>query len=152
MVSQLGPRLAEKGTRGGFGSVSRARNNLTHDSHHPQLVIMMTGLCQAKRGTVCASTSQHRGLEPPCLGSNLVSQRQATTPSSLPYELTNAASTYASSASTSLSAYADLPGHHARSTLDHNATSPASTYVDSRKDNDVLASVGFSKLDDPETL
>jgi hypothetical protein len=45
-------------------------------------------------------------------------------PSELAFGLRSTAATYASSASTSLSAYADLPGHHLRSTLDLIATPP----------------------------
>ena len=46
----------------------------------------------------------------------------ATASFMLSYGLKNVAPTYASSASTSLSAYADLLGHHLRSTLDLIAT------------------------------
>ena len=49
-------------------------------------------------------------------------------PSKLPLGLRSTAATYASSASTSLSAYVDPPGHHLRSTLDLIATPPVSSY------------------------
>ena len=51
-----------------------------------------------------------------------------TAPLMLPYGLKNAAASYASSVSTSLSAYVDLPRHHLRSTFDLIATPPASSY------------------------
>jgi len=54
-----------------------------------------------------ASTSRH---PPPTDG------EETTAPPELPFGLRNAAATYASSVSTSLSAYADLPGHHLRTT------------------------------------
>jgi hypothetical protein len=55
-------------------------------------------------------------------------ERPATMPFTLPYGLKNTVATYASSASTSLSVYADLSGHHLRSTLDLIATPPTSSY------------------------
>jgi hypothetical protein len=71
----------------------------------------------------------------------------------LPYGLTNAAATYVTSASMSLSAYVDLPGHHLRSTLDLIATPPASTYPkEISSDEGTWASVDFPDLGDPETL
>jgi hypothetical protein len=55
-----------------------------------------------------------------------------TTPSSaFPFGLDSVARTYASSVSTSMSAYEELPGHHLRSTLDLVAPTPASEYMDS---------------------
>ena len=83
-------------------------------------------LLQPKEGDPGASTSQ---LLPPSPSEPEVTEEgPATTPFTLPYGLKNAAATYSSSASTSLSAYADLPSHHLRSTLDLIATPPASTY------------------------
>ena len=50
------------------------------------------------------------------------------TPLVLPCGLWNIAATYASSVSTSLSAYTNLPGHHLRSMLDLIAMPPALSY------------------------
>jgi hypothetical protein len=55
-----------------------------------------------------------------------------TTPSSaFPFGLDSVVRAYASSVSTSMSAYEELPGHHLRSTLDLVASTPASEYLDS---------------------
>jgi hypothetical protein len=55
-----------------------------------------------------------------------------TTPSSaFPFGLDSVARAYASSVSTSMSAYEELPGHHLRSTLDLVASTLASEYLDS---------------------
>jgi hypothetical protein len=77
----------------------------------------------------------------------------ATTPSELPFGLRSAATTYTSSTSTSLSAYADLPGHHLRSTLDLIATPPVSSYPeDPTSGEGEWAGADFSGLGDPETF
>jgi hypothetical protein len=52
-------------------------------------------------------------------------------PSAFPFGLDSVARVYASSVSTSISAYEELPGHHLRSTLDLVASTPASEYLDS---------------------
>jgi hypothetical protein len=52
-------------------------------------------------------------------------------PLAFPYGLDPVARAYASSVSTSMSAYEELPGHHLRSTLDLVASTPASEYLDS---------------------
>jgi hypothetical protein len=55
-----------------------------------------------------------------------------TTPSSaFPFGLDSVARAYASSVSTCMSAYEELPGHHLRSTLNLVASTPASEYLDS---------------------
>jgi len=59
-----------------------------------------------------------RAPRPPCLGPAPTSKRQGAAPSLLPHGMGNAALTYSSSASASLSAYAELPRHHLCSTLD----------------------------------
>jgi hypothetical protein len=66
--------------------------------------------------------------------------------------LNNTAKTYASSMSTSMSAYAELPGHHLLSTLDLLASTPASTYAGSMEDSDPWVDADFSGLHDPEAL
>jgi hypothetical protein len=54
------------------------------------------------------------------------------TPSSVfPFGLDSVARAYASSVSTSMSAYEELLGHHLRSTLDLVASTPSSEYLDS---------------------
>jgi len=78
---------------------------------------------------------------------------KAAAPSELPLGLRSTAATYASSASTSLSAYADLPGHHLRSTLDLIATPPVLSYPeDPTSGDDEWASADFSGCGDPETF
>ena len=75
------------------------------------------------------------------------------TPSELPFRLRCTAATYASSASTSLSAYADLSGHHLRSTLDLIATPSVSSYPkDPTSGEDEWAGADFSGCGDPETF
>ena len=77
----------------------------------------------------------------------------AATPSELPFGLRSTAATYASSASTSLSAYADLPGHHLRSTLDLITTPPVSSYPkDPTSGEDEWVGADFSGCGDPETF
>jgi len=71
----------------------------------------------------------------------------------LPDGMKNAVAVYASSTSTSLSAYADLLGHHLRSTLDLIATPPVSTYPkEISSDKGMWAGTDFSSLGDLETL
>ena len=75
------------------------------------------------------------------------------TPLVLPYGLKNVAPSYTSSASTSLSVYVDLPGHHLRSTLDLIATPPISSYPEEpTSGEDAWADADFSGLGDPETF
>lgn len=70
---------------------------------------------------------------PPPGGSGMTpSAAAAVTPRNLlPHGLYNAARAYASSMSTNMSAYEELPGHHLRSALDLVASTPASEYLDS---------------------
>ena len=78
---------------------------------------------------------------------------ETAAPPELPFGLRNAAATYASSVSTSLSAYADLPGHHLRSTLDLIASPPVSSYPEgSTSGDDEWAGADFSGCGDPETF
>jgi hypothetical protein len=55
----------------------------------------------------------------------------ATPSSAFPFGLDSVARAYASSISTNMSAYEELPGHHLRSTLDLVASTLASEYLDS---------------------
>jgi len=78
---------------------------------------------------------------------------ETAAPPELAFGLRNAAATYASSVSTSLSAYADLPGHHSRSTLDLIATPPISSYPeDPTSGDDEWAGADFSRCGDPKTF
>ena len=77
----------------------------------------------------------------------------AAMPLVLPYGLKNAAASYASSVSTSLSAYADLPGHHLRSTLDLIATPSVSSYPEEASSReDAWVGADFSGLGDSKTF
>ena len=77
----------------------------------------------------------------------------AATPSELPFVFRSTAATYASSASTSLSAYVDLPGHHLRSTLDLISTPPVLSYPeDPTSGEGEWAGADFSACGDPETF
>jgi len=74
-------------------------------------------------------------------------------PPELPFGLKNAAATYASSVSTSLSAYVDLLGHHLRSTMDLIATPPVSSYPeDPTSGDDDWVGTDFSRCGDMETF
>jgi hypothetical protein len=71
------------------------------------------------------------GTAPPA-GSGSVSTATGTMPPwTFPYGLNTAAQGYASSISTKMDAYEELPGHHLRSTLDLVASTLASEYLDS---------------------
>jgi len=69
----------------------------------------------------------------------------ATAPPELPFGFRSTTATYASSASTSLSAYTDLSGHHLRSTLDLIATPHVLSYLeDTTLGEDEWAGADFS--------
>jgi hypothetical protein len=75
------------------------------------------------------------GAAPPPASS--IASVPGTTPSpAFPYGLDSVAWAYASSISTSMSAYEELPGHHLRSTLDLVASTPASEYLDTTETPD----------------
>jgi hypothetical protein len=68
----------------------------------------------------------------PSAGSRSVSPTAGSMPSrTFPYGLNMAAQQYASSVSTNMGAYEELPGHHLRSALDLVASMLASEYQDS---------------------
>jgi hypothetical protein len=70
------------------------------------------------------------GAAPP--PANSTTSALGTTPSSaFPFGLDSVARAYASSISSSMSAYKELPGHHLCSTLDLIASTRASEYLDS---------------------
>jgi len=98
-----------------------------------------------------ASTLQFPPTSP--LEPEVTAEELATAPLALLYGLKNAAATYASFVSTSMSAYADLPGHHLRSTLDLIATPPASSYPEEvSSDEGAWAGANFFGLGDMETF
>jgi len=96
-----------------------------------------------RKGDKGASTSH----PPPPAG-----EGETAAPPELPFGLRNVAATYASSVSTSLSAYAELPGHHLRSTLDLITTPPVSSYPEDPTSGDEWAGADFSGCGDPETF
>jgi len=80
-------------------------------------------------------------------------EEPATAPFTLPYGLKNVGTTYASSTSTSLSAYTDLSSYHLRSSLDLISTPPVSAYPEEiSSDEGAWDGADFSRLDDMETL
>jgi hypothetical protein len=72
-----------------------------------------------------------------------------TTPSpAFPYGLDSVVWAYASSVSTSMSAYEELPGHYLRSTLDLVVSTPTSEYLDSMETPDTeLRATAFRRHD-----
>jgi hypothetical protein len=69
---------------------------------------------------------------PPLAGSRSVSLAAGTMPPwAFPYGLNTAAQGYASSISTNMGIYEELPRHHLHSILDLMASTPASEYLDS---------------------
>jgi hypothetical protein len=72
------------------------------------------------------------GAAPPPTGSGSVSPAVGTMPPwTFPYGLNTAAQGYASSISTSMGIYEELPGHHLCSAFDLVASTPAFEYLDS---------------------
>jgi hypothetical protein len=69
--------------------------------------------------------------ETPPLPDPTTSTRVTILPLPFPFGLDPVAWAYASSVSTNMSAYEELPGHHLRSTLDLVASTPAYEYLDS---------------------
>jgi hypothetical protein len=76
------------------------------------------------------SAAPPSGETPPLPGPT-TSTRATISPSTFPFGLDTVARAYASSVSTNMSAYEELPGHHLCSTLDLFASTPASEYLDS---------------------
>jgi hypothetical protein len=75
--------------------------------------------------------------------------RGTTSSSAFPFGLDSVARAYASSVSTSMSAYEELPGHHLRSTLDLIASTPASEYLDSTETSETGPHATTSRRYDP---
>jgi hypothetical protein len=77
-----------------------------------------------------SSTALLLGVTPPPPGPTAPA-RGTTSSSPFLFGLDTVARAYASSVSTSMGTYEELPGHHLRSTLDLVASTPASEYLDS---------------------
>jgi hypothetical protein len=75
--------------------------------------------------------------------------RGMTSSSAFPFGLDSVAWAYASSVSTSMSAYEELLGHHLRSTLDLVASMPASEYLDSTETPETGPHATASRRYDP---
>jgi hypothetical protein len=88
-------------------------------------------LAEGKMPTGCPVTPPP-GTAPP-LASLIALVPGTMPPSAFPHGLDPVARTYASSISTSMSAYEELSGHHLRSTLDLIASTPASEYWTPRR-------------------
>jgi hypothetical protein len=73
-------------------------------------------------------------VPPPASSTTLVPG--TTSSSAFPFGLDSVTRAYASSVSTSMSAYEELPGHHLCSALDLVASTPASEYLDSTETPD----------------
>jgi hypothetical protein len=87
------------------------------------------------------------GAAPP--PASLTNPVLGTTPSpSFPFGLDSVARAYASSISTSMSAYEELPRHHIRSTLDLITSTPATEYLGSTETLDTkLRATAFCRHD-----
>jgi hypothetical protein len=86
-------------------------------------------LAEGKIPTGCPVAPPPSAAPPPA---SSIAPVPGTMPSlAFPYGLDSVAWAYASSVSTSMSAYEELPGHHLRSTLDLVASTPAFEYLDS---------------------
>jgi hypothetical protein len=94
-----------------------------------------------------SSTALLPGATPPPSPTTLA--RETTSSSAFPFELDSVARVYASSVSTSMSAYEELPGHHLRSTLDLVASTPAFEYLDSTKTPETGPHATASRRYDP---
>jgi len=139
-----GPTGARGRARGGLSSVPGTNRGSSRPPVHPRSKGKERPAPVPRKGDKGASTS----CPPPPLGKEI-----AAAPPELPFGLRNAAATYASSASTSLSAYAELPGHHLRSTLDLVSTPPVSSYLeDPTSSDDEWAGADFCEYGDPETF
>jgi hypothetical protein len=91
-------------------------------------------LVEGKMPTGCPVTPPPGTAPPPA---SLIAPVPGTKPPlAFPYGLDPVAQAYASSVSTSMSAYEEHPGHHLRSTLDLVASTPASKYLDSTETPD----------------
>jgi hypothetical protein len=91
-------------------------------------------LAEGKTPTGCPVTPPP-GMAPP--PASLIAPVPGSMPlSAFPYGLDLVVRAYASSVSTRMSTYEELPGHHLRSTLDLVAFMPVSEYLDSMETPD----------------
>jgi len=139
-----GPTGARGRTRGASSSAPRTNRGSSRPPVPPRSKVKARPAPVPRKGDKGASTSRP---PPP------VDEGEAAAPPELPFGLRNAAATYASSVSTSLSAYADLPGHHLRSALDLISTPPVSSYPeDPTSCDDKWAGADFFGCGDLETF
>jgi hypothetical protein len=103
-------------------------------------------LAEGKMPTGCPVASPPSAAPPPA---SSIAPVPGTMPSSaFPYGLDSVVEAYASSVSTSMSAYEELPRHYLRSTLDLVASTPASEYLDSMETPDTeLRATAFRRHD-----
>jgi hypothetical protein len=94
------------------------------------------------------STAPPSGVTPPLSGPTTPA-RATTSPLAFPFGLDPVARAYASSVSTSMSAYEELPRHHLRSTLDLVASTLASEYLDSTETPETEPRVTASRRYNP---
>ena len=143
-----GPRGTRGRTRGASSSAPRTKRGTSRPPVLPRSKGKGRLPPPLQKEDPGASTSQC-----PPSSSKAAKGEHAATTFELPFGLRSTAATYASSSSTSLSVYADLLGHHLRSTLDLIATPPVSSYPeDPTLGEDEWAGANFSGLGDPETF
>jgi hypothetical protein len=91
------------------------------------------------------------GMAPPAGLGSISPAVRTMPPWTFPYGLNMAAQWYASSISTNMGTYEELPGHHLHSTLDLGASTPASEYQDSTEtpgtEHRVIASRHYNSKD-----
>jgi len=144
IANSSGPPGARGRARGATGSAPRTNRGTSRPPVPPRSKGKTWLPPPLQKRDLAASTSRH---PPPMDGGKIAA------PPDLRFGLRSTAATYASSASTSLSAYADLPGHHLRSTLDLITTPPVSSYPeDPTSGEDGWAGTDFSGCGDPETF
>ena len=76
------------------------------------------------------ATARDIAASPPPSAAPVLPKEDATAPLPFPFGMRNVAATYASSVSTNMSAYEDLPGHHLISIRNLIASSPDDSYPD----------------------
>jgi hypothetical protein len=95
-----------------------------------------------------SSTALSPGVTPPPPGPT--KPAQGTKPSlAFPFGLDSVAQAYASSVSTNMSAYKELPGHHLPSTLDLVASTPTFEYLNSMETPETEPRATASRRYDP---
>jgi hypothetical protein len=101
-------------------------------------------LAEGKMPTGCPITPPPGMVPPPASSIALVLGSMPL--SAFPYGLDPVARAYASSVSTSMIAYEELPGRHLRSTLDLITSTPVSEYLDSTETPDAeLRAIAFRR-------